>query len=287
MMDQTMKPIYVVAAVLFCTLPASAADEQADSKVIMAPPNLVADGIPPISRELADSVGRYTEFRAAFLADWHPTERQMLIATRFANTAQVHRVKFPGGARTQLTFFPEPVGAASFPRKTADYFVLSKDIGGNEFDQNFRYDLADGTLTLLTDGKSRNSAGTWSRGGDQLAYTSTRRNGKDTDLYIVNPTDPKTDKLLVQLEGGGWSPLDWSPEDAKILLGEYVSVNESYLWLVDVKTGDKALITPRAGEGAEKIAYSGGKFSADGKSFYVATDKGSEFARLALVNMDT
>jgi dipeptidyl aminopeptidase/acylaminoacyl peptidase len=287
MMDQMMKSICTIAVMLFCTLLAHAADEPADSKAIAPPPNLVADGIPPISREVADSVGRYTEFRAAFMLDWHPTERQMLITTRFANTMQVHRVKFPGGARTQLTFFPEPVGAASFPRKISDYFVLSKDIGGNEFDQNFRYDLADGNLTLLTDGKSRNSSGTWSRGGDQLAYTSTRRNGKDTDLYVVNPTDPKTDKMLVQLEGGGWGPLDWSPDDSKILLGEYVSVNESYLWLVDVRTGEKKIITPRSNAGAERIAYSGGKFTADGKGVFSATDKDSEFARLAYVDLES
>lgn len=287
MMDGMMKSIFTIAAVLFCATVSLAADEPASSNVIMPSSNLVTDGIPPIPRKVADSVGRYTDFRAAFMLDWHPTERQLLIATRFANTSQVHCVKFPGGARTQLTFFQEPVGAASFPRKTGDFFVLSKDIGGNEFDQNFRYDLADGNLTLLTDGKSRNSSGTWSRDGDQLAYTSTRRNGRDTDLFVVNPTDPRTDKLLIQLEGGGWGPLDWSPDDSKILLGEYVSINESYLWLVDVRTGTKTIITPRASAGADKIAYKDARFSANGKSIYTSTDKGSEFARLARVDLET
>ena len=47
---------------------------------------------------LAEQVKRYTEFRSAALLDWHPTRREMLIATRFAQTAQVHRVKTPGGA---------------------------------------------------------------------------------------------------------------------------------------------------------------------------------------------
>ena len=47
--------------------------------------------------------------RPAGFADWHPTQREMLITTRFADTAQVHHVKMPGGARTQLTFFNEPV----------------------------------------------------------------------------------------------------------------------------------------------------------------------------------
>lgn len=67
--------------------------------------NLVAEGIPKISVSLAESVGRYSEFRTGTFASWHPTKREMLIETRFGDTSQVHQVKFPGGARTQLTFF--------------------------------------------------------------------------------------------------------------------------------------------------------------------------------------
>ena len=36
--------------------------------------------------------------------------REMLIGTRFADTAQIHIVKMPGGARTQLTFSGERSG---------------------------------------------------------------------------------------------------------------------------------------------------------------------------------
>src|SRR3954451_12393948 len=68
------------------------------------PDNLVAQGVPPIPASLVDQVGRYTDFRSAVFVDWHPTRREMLINTRFADTAQVHLVKMPGGARTQLTF---------------------------------------------------------------------------------------------------------------------------------------------------------------------------------------
>ena len=55
-----------------------------------------------------------------------------------------------------------------------------------------------GQLTLLTDGKSRNSLGSWSKDGKLLAYSSTRRNGADTDLYVMDPRDPKTDRLVAE-----------------------------------------------------------------------------------------
>ena len=75
--------------------------------------NLVVEGVPAVPAGLADEVWRYTEFRSASFSSWHPTRREMLISTRFGNTNQAHLVKTPGGARTQMTFFPERVGGAA------------------------------------------------------------------------------------------------------------------------------------------------------------------------------
>jgi hypothetical protein len=44
--------------------------------------NLLVEGIGPIPASLADAVQRYTEFRSASLASWHPTRREMLIPAR-------------------------------------------------------------------------------------------------------------------------------------------------------------------------------------------------------------
>ena len=246
--------------------------------------NLTVEGVPPIPRTLADRLRRYTESRAAAFADWHPTRREMLIRTRFADTFQVHHVAFPGGDRRQMTFFPDAVGAASFQPTTGDYFVFSKDTGGDEFSQNYRYDFADGEITRLTDGTSKNSHGVQHPRTAAFAYTSTRRTGRDTDLYTVFPADPATDRLVAALDGGGWFPLDWSPDGGQILVMEYVSVNESYLWRVDLETGEKAILTPKGGP---KVSYKGGKFAPDGRTAYVVMDKDAEFAFLAALDMAT
>jgi dipeptidyl aminopeptidase/acylaminoacyl peptidase len=257
----------------------------AQTSVITPNENLVLEGIPPIPATLAETVNRYTNFRSAGLSSWHPVRREMLISTRFADTPQVHLLKFPLGSRQQMTFFPERVGGGSFQPTQGDYFIFSKDIGGNEFNQNYRYDLATGDITLLTDGKSKNSRGIWSNDGDRMIYTSTRRTGKDNDFYIIDPKNTQSDRLLAQVEGGGWMPLDWSPDDRQMLAMEYVSVNESYLWLVDTNSGEKKLITPKGG--TEKVSYGGGLFSKDGKGLYVITDRDSEFSRLVYVNLAT
>jgi dipeptidyl aminopeptidase/acylaminoacyl peptidase len=275
-----MKRILLLCSALLFSLNALSQDQD-----IKPGDNLVIDGIPPIPSAIAEAVGRYTEFRSAGFLSWHPTRREMLISTRFADVPQIHLVKMPGGARTQLTFFPERILDGSFNPVKEDYFVFSKDVGGGEWFQNYRYDVATGEITLLTDGKSRNSLGVWSRDGSRMAYTSTRRNGKDTDIYTIDPSDPKTDKLLAQVEGGGWGPIDWSPDGKKILVGEYISINESYFWLMDAATGEKSLLTPK--EGKEQIAYGGGRFSKDGKGVYVTTDRESEFRRLAYIDIST
>jgi dipeptidyl aminopeptidase/acylaminoacyl peptidase len=247
--------------------------------------NLVVDGVPKIPASLVETAGRYGSYRRAGLADWHPVKREMLIATRFAETSQLHLLAMPGGERQQLTFYPDAVTNGKFHAHGGDYIVFSKDVGGGEWFQLFRYDMKTGDVTLLTDGKARNLMGPWSSSGDQIAYISTRRTGKDTDLWVMNPADAKTDHLLLQLEGGGWQPLDWSPDDKKILLLEELSINESYLWLVDTVSGKKTELTPR--NAAEKVSYGTARFSKDGKGIYVTTDKDSEFHRLAYLDLAT
>jgi dipeptidyl aminopeptidase/acylaminoacyl peptidase len=247
--------------------------------------NLVIEGVPKIPASLVTEVGRYNKGRSAELLSWHPIKREILIATFFGNTAQIHLVKFPGAARTQLTFFDDrPTMGVSFPPTKGDCFIFNKDSGGDQNYQIYRYDLATAAVTLVTNGKSKNSPAVWSHAGDRIVYSSTRRNGKDTDLYVVDPSHPEGNRMLAQLEGGGWSALDWSPDDGKILVEETISVNESYLWLFDVNGGAKKLLTPKA-EG-DKVSYSLGHFRKDGKGIYVVTDRNSEFRRLASLDFD-
>ena len=267
---------------MFASVLACAAVVVAQEAAITPPESIVADGVPAIPASLPETAGRYGAYRSASLADWNPGKREMLIATRFGDTPQLHLVSAPGGERHQLTFFPDAVANGRFHPNGGDYIVFSKDIGGGEWYQLYRYDLKTGDVTLLTDGKARNLMGPWSSKGDALAYMSTRRTGKDTDLWVMNPADPKTDHLLTKLEGGGWQPLDWSPDDKQILLKEELSINESYLWLVNTGTGEKTALTPR--DTKEKISYGDGEFGKDGKGVYVTTDKDSEFHRLVYLD---
>ncbi len=244
--------------------------------------NLVVQGIPPIQASLAAAVRKYTEARSANVVDWHPQRREMLIGTRFGNTSQLHYLKTPGGARTQITFFDEPVGSATFEPQQGRYFVFGKDVGGNEFGQLFRFDWQTGEVTLLTDGgRSQNGGAVWNNAKTKFVYGSTRRNGADRDLWLMDPADPKSDAIVLELSGGGWGVGDWSPDDSQVFLLEILSVTKSNMYMVDMKSKTRTQLNDDKSE----VFYGDAEFCTDGKSLYLTTDKDNEFHRLAKMNL--
>ncbi|MGF1457989.1 MAG: S9 family peptidase [Leptolyngbyaceae cyanobacterium] len=276
--------LLAVAFALFAVLPTNLEPAHSAEPILVPGENLIIENIPSIPMELVERADRYTQFRTAALQSWHPTRREMLISTRFGDTSQVHRVGEPLGTRYQLTFFDEGVSQVSYQPTEGEYFLFSKDIGGTEANQTFRYDMATGAVTLLTDGTSRNSAGVWSTAGDRIVYTSNRRNGADSDLYIMNPQEPESDRRLAEVEGGGWFPTDWSPDDSQIAVIQYISINETYLWLFDVETGDRTRLTEPQ---SESVAYLEAIFNPTGEQLYVVSDRDSEFLHLGTLDLAT
>ena len=262
------------------------------SRMLEAGPQLVIQNVPGIPLELVESVKKYTESKGVGGGSWHPIKREMLIGKRAGNAGQVHLLTTPLGELKQLTSFPDPVGGGSWQPTTGNYFVFFKATGGNEISQLYRYDVDGGGITrLTTDDKMRIGGGPWTTAGDRYLYTSvptgagTTSETIKTEFYTINPADPTSAKLLLSLDGVGWGASSWSPDDKKLLMGKYVSANESYIYLYDVATGEKTLLTPQ--EGTDKVAYGDAEFSKDGKGIYLTTDKGSEFQRLMYMDLAT
>ncbi len=247
-------------------------------RMVEKPSALTADGIPAVPMDLAERTRPYMEFRTAGFTSWNPRDRSMTISTRFGNTNQVHSVAAPMGDRRQISFEAEPVGGGWSP--TGDVLLVQKDIGGNEFFQI--YTLANGRLNLLTDGRSRNAMNAWSHDGRWIAYTSTRRNGTDSDIYVMDPRDPSTNRLVAEVRGGGWGVQDFHPDGRRAVVGEYLSITKSNLHMLDLASGR---MTP-IGDHAQSVAYGGAEFAPDG-ALWVTSDEGSEFQRLGTIDLTT
>ncbi|MGX7667735.1 alpha/beta fold hydrolase [Flavobacterium pedocola] len=270
---------------LFALLLGLSLQAQDKKNLIVPNENLITENIADISKELAAKVKKYSEARAAFLEEVHPIKNEIIIATQFGSTIQLHKVSQPMGARKQITFFDEPIGNATYEPTHGDYLIYSKDVGGNEFGQLFKLDLKTLKSTLLTDGgRSQNGGIKWKKDGSGFYFSSTKRNGGDRDIYYMNPNDPKSVKQVLEVKGGGWGIHDLSNDGSKLLVGEYVSANESHLWLLETQTGKLTAITDRADK---SIVQTNANFSKKADEIWFITDKDNEFQRLATFNLNT
>ena len=245
--------------------------------------NLVLEDVPEIPTELTERLLQYQNVRSAIFRDWDPKSEGILIGTRFGETAQFHLVQKPLGSRKQITFFNEPVSGGAFSKDKNKYgFLFSKDIGGSEFSQIFYFDLNTGNYKMLTDGQSRNGAANWSNKGDRFTFYSTKRNGRDWDVYIADVDNPENAECVLE-KSGVWLSYDWSPDDSKLLIVNYISANESYFYVLDLGTKELEQINPVE----EKIAYGGAIFSKDGKGVYLTSDEKAEFQHLRYYDLET
>ncbi|WP_205028202.1 alpha/beta hydrolase family protein [Oleisolibacter albus] len=237
--------------------------------------NLVTENLPEFDAVLSDRLRAYLNARSASVVDWTADGKGLLISTRFGETGQLHLVTQSMGARTQLTFAEEPVGNGAF-QPGGSKLVYVWDKGGSENFQLFQLDPATGATTLLTDGKSRNQTFRWSHKGDRIAFSSTRRDDKNTDIYVAAPEQVRTVQPLLA-DTGSFSPVAWSQDDGRLLIGQYVSVARAMLYVVDTRTGERTRIKP------DKDVYLGGVgFSPDGKGVFLISDEEGEYRKLGL-----
>jgi dipeptidyl aminopeptidase/acylaminoacyl peptidase len=239
--------------------------------------NMILEDVPEIPEDISTRIQQYQNTRSASFADWLPNDDGILIATRFGNTSQLHTVNSPGGARNQITFFDEPVTNGSFsPSSAYNGFLFTKDIGGNEFDQIYWYDMNTRNAEMLSDGASRNFGMSWSNKGDQFAFTSSRRNKMDFDIYISDMKSPKVATLKVDRGSGYWVAVDWSPDDSKLIVIQYLSSTKSNSYILDLKTEGLTQIN----DAKTEAVFLASGWDKTGKKIYATTNMGREFNTL-------
>ncbi|MEO0044543.1 MAG: hypothetical protein RL329_3991 [Bacteroidota bacterium] len=238
--------------------------------------NLVTDQVPELPATLQERWEQYQNVRSTTFADWDSKGEGIYISTQLGEVAQIHHVAKAGAYRQQLTFAKEPLTSASAcPNPARSGFLYLKDMGGNENYQIYFFDNQSFKHQLLTDGKSRNGNAKWNAKGDKIAFTSNKRTAGSLDFY-VKTLDGGAPELILENKGGGWSILDWSEDESKMLVLNYLSINESKLYVLDLK--DKKLEQVHPSE--KQIAYKHAQLTRNGNGFYVLCDEDSEFTGL-------
>jgi len=234
---------------------------------------LVFENIPLPDTALMARLGRYQQSREATFLDWL-ADGGMLIATRFGDTEQLHRVAAPLGMREQLTFYQDPIEWARAPR-TGSGFVFLKDQAGDENAQVY-YQSGSGSVRQLTSGNFIHGSPVWAHDGRRVAFYGNDRDSLSYDVYVADVTTGAAPQLLVGGRQDTWYPLDWSADDSKLLVWRYVSISESYLYLADVASGTLTALD----DSGRKVGIRMAKFAPDGRGVYLLTDEDGEFLQL-------
>jgi len=246
-------------------------------------PRVLVSGVPAVPPDFEAWLQPYTEVRSALLADAGDDGKAVLILTRFSSVNQIHQVSAPLGAREQLSFGKEPVSKARWLPGDSRIVFFLQDVGGGEAFQLHRLDTRTGQRQVITDGKSRHETFTLSRDGRRLAYSGTGRNGSDTDVYLAEVASPSIARRVTE-EAGSWLPVEFSPDGERLLVTQERAIDDSDLWVVDLKTGARSRLTPDP-TAKGKASVRQAAFSGDGRSVYVVTDRGAEFAQLFRVDV--
>ncbi len=245
--------------------------------------NMVLEDVPAVPAEIKERIQQYQNTRSASLVDWLPGDRGIMISTRFGNTNQLHSVKDPGGFRNQITFFDEPVSNGLFcPMEEYNGFLFTKDIGGNEFAQIYWYDMQTRNSEMLSDGESVNFGLNWSNKGDKFAFTSTRRNKKDFDIYVSSIATPKEASIKIDRGSGYWIVTDWSPDDNKLIVIQYLSSTRSNSFIFYLSSNELSQINDSESE----AVFMARSWDKSGKNAYILTNEGREFTTLAKYDME-
>ncbi len=257
------------------------------ANALPAPPALTMTGIPPVPAALAERIGRYNDFKGARLLDWSPDGKQLLVAWLQGTRSQLHQVAAPGAPLVQITRSNEPLRDGEYLPADPNVVIYESDVGGSEADRIYRYDIQAGKAMALTPSGRRALLGPFTNAGtaglaslvglDAGEAGRVERAGGGVELVMIDYVKGGL-RSVAKLPGSGWYATDISPDDRRALLLRYVSVSESEVWSIDLATGERRKLLPRAGEPA---AFHGGAiFAADGRRIVVATDRGGEFRQV-------
>jgi dipeptidyl aminopeptidase/acylaminoacyl peptidase len=226
---------------------------------------------------------RYLKIRAAYGATWSPDGRRVAFLTDITGVPQAWEVS-DGGLSwpDQLTFHDERVSSIHYS-PTENRLVFGMDVGGNERTQLFLLDGSAGEERDLTRAPDAiHYFGGFSPDGSRVAYTATRRNGTDFDVFVQS-LEPGVEPETVWEVSGYHTVADWSPDGSFLVVSRHHSNLNNDLYRLDLVSGEATLLTPHEGD----ARFQGARATQDGRGLFLATDRDGDFVRLARLELET
>lgn len=232
----------------------------------------------PKADELEALVSSLTEIESRRSPSFSPDASRVAFVSDASGLPQVWIVPTAGGTPAQVTNLDDPVENVLWS-PTGEWLAFLVSPGGGMNKQLYVARPDGSALRRLTDGKKENNfLGVWTPDGRALTTSSNRRKVYAGDAYLVDVTSGEQRMVTKNRGLGGFINVT---RDGKYgLLYRLADRGNDNLFLVDLADSREVLLTPHDGPGQFF-----GKFSADGKTVYLQSNKDRERSAFAKVEL--
>ena len=241
-------------ALLLATAPALAADAPAD----------------PALEARITAMGKVG---GASSPQYSPDGKHIAFITTLSGSPQAWIIPAEGGYPRQVTSYADPVSGLRWSPDGKLAYAVSP--GGGYNAQLYLTNVEGTDVRRMNEGDANTFSGDFAPDG-RYHFRSNARNPQATDTYIY---DPKTGKSAIAIEMEGLGGVE-DMQGNRALVNRLVTRGNNNLWLDDLTTGRRMLLTPHQGP-----AESGGAFGKDTNSIYIVHNLERDRSALARVDI--
>jgi dipeptidyl aminopeptidase/acylaminoacyl peptidase len=250
--------------------------------LLLVPFAVLADA-PPTIRAVAAEADSALEARvaamgrvgAALSPQFSPDGSEIAFVTTLSGLPQLWRMPAAGGYPRAVTAGDDPVSGAAWSPDGKLAFAVSP---GGGYNAQIYIATPDGRARrrITAGGQENNFSGDFADDG-RYFFRSNLRDAASTDAWIFDPERGES-RLALEFEGLG-GIVDLLGD--KALVYRLVTRGNTNLWLDDLATGASTLLTPH--EGPASVS---GRFSADGRSVFIAHNLDRDNTVFARIDID-
>jgi dipeptidyl aminopeptidase/acylaminoacyl peptidase len=214
-------------------------------------------------------------------SSFSPDGSKILVSSDESGIFNAYSIPVDGGDPSMLTDSGTDAifVAGYFPAD--ERFLFSSDQGGNELSHVYVREL-DGSVTDITPGEGHIAgfAG-WADDETSLFVSTNERNGQFLDVYEITADGYERSMFYENDDGLNLSAM--SDDNRWIVVSKTNTTSDNDLHLIDRETGDRRHLTLHEGD----ASYGALSFTPDGTGLYLTTNEGTEFQRLARMDLET
>lgn len=219
-------------------------------------PALAADT--PADAELEARITAMGKVSSASAGQYSPDGQHIAYLTNVSGSPQAWVMPAAGGTPRQLTTGSDPVSGLRWSPDGKLAYAVSP---GGGYNAQLFISSADGTqVKRINEGESNTFPGDFAPDG-RYHFRSNARTPDATDTWIY---DPKSGKAAIAIEMQGLGGVD-DIQGNRALVNRLVTRGNNNLWLDDLTTGRRMMLTPHRGP-----AESTGAFGKDTNTIYLA-----------------